>query len=621
MLHTVTGRILVTVACAWLLASEAGALTLGRARGAVLIGRPLDVSIPVTLDAAETEAPCASADVFYGDSKVSSTPAVRWEASGGGQGVFRVTSSALVDEPMVMLHLRVGCAQQASTRRYVLLSEPPPDLEPAARASVVQPPVLAAPAARAIARPAAPAPLARARSKPAAEPRPGPRLKLEPLDLSIDRDPVLRLAFELGAQAASDPQRRQGFAALWQALQKGPEQAMEESLRLQDVERELNSLREATRQNAAALNQIRAHVEQARGDRSLAWLLVIGLVAVLVALLGWIAWRWYRAHRIERVGRWFEVHGESVQGHLPTTPSAEPPPAPAPAPPAPVPAKAAPVPALARAPAAAAASAAGNAVRPAAAPVSTWGNSEEFQASRGASIRMVGVEELIDVHDKADFFLSIGETAQALALLEAHVHDQVETGALAWMDLLDLYHSLGKRAEYERLRTEFRQRFTVQVPDFEHFAQPSASLENYSRALSRIVALWPSRRVLDVIEESIFRKPGLPGAEPFSLEAYRELVLLYHVVKDMAPSQQEARQGSGPASTFAQTSLQPLNVVLDGPEQPLSDRERLMIPPASARLGVDIDLADETASEMQPLDFDISSYDEADAADPARKRG
>jgi hypothetical protein len=24
---------------------------------------------------------------------------------------------------------------------------------------------------------------------------------------------------------------------------------------------------------------------------------------------------------------------------------------------------------------------------------------------------------------------------------------------------------------------------------------------------------------------------------------------------------------------------------------------------------------------MQPLDFDISSYDEADAADPARKRG
>ena len=106
-----------------------------------------------------------------------------------------------------------------------------------------------------------------------------------------------------------------------------------------------------------------------------------------------------------------------------------------------------------------------------------WAAPGAYQASRGGTLRMVGVEELIDVHDQADFFLTIGKPQQAVAVLEAHIHDQVETSALAWMDLLELYHRLGQRAEFERLRAEFRQNFTGEVPDFDHFDQPSASLE------------------------------------------------------------------------------------------------------------------------------------------------
>jgi hypothetical protein len=185
------------------------------------------------------------------------------------------------------------------------------------------------------------------------------------------------------------------------------------------------------------------------------------------------------------------------------------------------------------------------------------------------------------------------------------------------MDLLELYHSLGKRMEYERLRGEFRQRFTAQVPDFEHFDQPTATLENYSRALSRIVALWPSRRVLDVIEESIFRQPGLPGAEPFSLEAYRELVLLYHVAKEIAPPQQVRPETR--ATNFSETSLQPLNL-LDRPEPSSAERDLLLVPPASARVGVDIDLTQGGDDDLPPLDFDVSAFD-AVAENAARKRG
>ena len=242
-------------------------------------------------------------------------------------------------------------------------------------------------------------------------------------------------------------------------------------------------------------------------------------------------------------------------------------------------------------------------------------------------MRTVGVEELIDVHDKADFFLSIGETEQAIAALEAHVHDQVDTGALAWLELLELYHSLGRRTEFERLRAEFRQRFLAQVPDFEHFDQPSASLENYSRALSRIVALWPSPKVLEVIAESIFRRPSGAGSEPFTLESYRELVLLYHIAKDMAAEAQPESAASATA-TFSDTSLQPLNTPLDvtldrDDEPPLTDQERLMIPPSSARLGVDIDIdeAEESVrADMPALDFDVSTLDAGLSAQEDKNR-
>jgi hypothetical protein len=637
MLHIVTFRVLAVAACGCLLALDAAALSLGPARGAVLVGRPLELTIPVTLDAAETD-PCAAADVFYGEQRTTRTPTVRWEPRAGKEGVLRVSSELPVDEPMVTVYLRVGCGQ-ASTRKYVMLAEVPPaepSVNPGRAAAPrslpvvpLAPPSAAAPAAptgpaRATAvprvaapvRPAAPAsaatPVAR---RPSALVRPGaetpkapprPVLKLEPLDLSIDHSPTLRLSTEIGTQPSLDAGKRQAAAALWQALQKAPEEALQDVQRLQALQGELQSVREATRQNAAAVAEMRAQVEKAQGERSTASLLALVLAALLAVVLVVIGWRRYRIHRVERVGRWFEAHGnaQAAAAAVAREPAVDlmldavPPPVTAPAP------------AVPQAPAPRAA------VVPITAPIPL----HDFQPSRGASIRMVGVEELLDVHDKADFFLSIGEVDQAVAVLEGHVHDQVDTSALPWMDLLELYHSLGRRSDFDRLRREFRERFSGEVPDFDHFDQPTPTLESYERALSRIVALWPTRRVLDVIEESIFRKPGLLGAESFSLEAYRELVLLYHIATDVA-SEESAPRDPPRITNFSDTSLQPLHD-LDAPERPRPDVELLLVPPASPNLGVDIDVTapeeDDEPETLPPLDFDL---DPPDAPDPGRGRG
>jgi hypothetical protein len=433
---------------------------------------------------------------------------------------------------------------------------------------------------------------------------PGCDARAQPTDKEAARPAARAASASTTARPArSAPAPRSGREAAQQAVPSAPDPL---ELRLQNAERELKALREATQQNAAVLAQMRAEQGQGRSNsRQTAIAMLVALAVFLAGLLGWLAWRWRSEERIARVGRWFAANSELAEPVLPIVDAAAarrrtpmpPVPAPVAAPAAPIASPAAkPIPKAVTAPP----------ERPIA----------ELQASRGTR-RLVRVEELIDVHDKADFFLSIGEHEQAIGVLEAHVHDQVETSALAWMDLLELYHRFGKRPEFDRLRAEFHGRFAARAPDFEHFDQPAVSLEQYDGALGRIVAQWPSRKVLDVIEESMFRGADLPDAEPFSLEAYRDLVLLYHIAQDMAPAAKASERSAASPGNGRDSSPQPAAALEDRHPQ----LDPLLIPLSSPRLGVDIDLEEGPtlpAASMATLDFDLGA-DAFDApADPTQ---
>src|SRR4051794_22419715 len=86
------------------------AVTVGRAQGAVLIGRPLEVTVPLLVEGAGEGAPeCAAAEVFYGDGKVSPAHINAELQSAPGGPVVRVRSSAAVNEPVVTVYLQLGC--------------------------------------------------------------------------------------------------------------------------------------------------------------------------------------------------------------------------------------------------------------------------------------------------------------------------------------------------------------------------------------------------------------------------------------------------------------------------------------------------------------------------------
>jgi hypothetical protein len=576
------------------------ATTLGRAQGALFVGQPLDLRIQLQFDGeADGVSGCVDADVYYGEAQVDPARVkVQLEPIvGGTTQAVRVLSSILINEPLVTVNLRVGC-QQKSSRRYVLF----PDVSSNVVEPVQRVPTLAAELnrarstvrdtaspAQASAHPAAPAAAVPSIDKPrrprqvsvaapaersaatamSAQPlAPLPRqpravksaskarLKLDPLDLLIERDPVLRASSELLAAPQEDPRKRAEATLLWRALNASPEDLMRDEAAAQRMEKDLKSLYAVTAENQKGLIDLVATVQRAQSERyanglvySLAALCLLSLLA-----LGWI-WRRLRAARAPSWMHGLEA-GDSLlvelaqappvvrTGHTPLNEVAS----------APVALTAAPmdeplvtgiadaapellteldfdldlmalsshqpVPSMPSVVHAATAPRAQTPVR-------------DFSVSVSAGLRAIDSEELEDVRQQADFFVSVGQHQKAIDVLTTRIAQVGESSPLVCLDLLKIYHALGRQSEFEFMRNEFDNWFTGRVPEFHAFSDEGHGLEHYRLVMDRIVAMWPDPSVLEYIENCLYHHSTHMEDPHFDLRAYRELLLLHGVAKRM----------------------------------------------------------------------------------------
>ncbi|RZL62927.1 MAG: hypothetical protein EOP81_14645 [Variovorax sp.] len=438
--------------------------------------------------------------------------------------------------------------------------------------------------------------------------------------------------------ASEDPAVRAAAAAQWRALGTPPEDAQREAQRMQALEATLAALREQTAQNQQTLLALRSELAEARDSRY-SNPLVYALIGLLLIALAGLLLMWRTARRAAPPAWWRE--GNSV---LP--PSAEEdlldddlmrPAAPS------------------------------SSARPAqrGAALSTFGatpyvddDDDEDGAhgsyghlpsaslADGAPARSVNTEELFDVQQQSDFFLSLGQHDQAIAVLREHIADTPGTSALAYLDLLQIFHSLGRKDDYARLAQEFELAFNADVPAFEQFTQEGRGLEYYRGPLARIASQWPAPSTLALIEELVFRRPGAHEDEAFDLSAYRELLLLYAVAKEVidpdsappapvtplsfvdtfsheAPGAALATQNTQPAGLEGAPMLPPS--LYDRIDEGLT-RETVLVPgpaapqraaaPATAAAGLDVDLStfDRTAYETLPAAIEPP----APAAAPAK---
>ena len=443
------------------------------------------------------------------------------------------------------------------------------------------------------------------------------RLQLAPLDLSGSINPPLQSTAELASLPDASPQQRLAAAALWRALSLQPEEILRDADKLLTLENNVRSLQLQSQKNLSTLDALNDQLLQAKSDRyayaSVFTLggLIFAAFAVLIYFLrrrflagdkglddlpwwrkneafekGWaggrrdaewrpspeeVAERRTGETRLTESGLDLDLDlgvdlrndaGQATKGRPMSRPSQL------------------------------------NATLPQA-----GRDRSDFGLSQSQPERAVKAEELFDVQQQADFFVSLGQHEQAIQVLRHHIDENLNTSALVYLDLFNLYHQLKCKADYEVLRGSFNQLFNANIPAFDFYNDNSLGLQAYPAALTRIEALWSSPKVLEVIEESIFRRPD-SGAEAFDLEAYRELLLLYAVAR--AVNHSEGTSASDTVnfdlpevslklkvkhSNFPATSIQPLSarVAKDEKHHHLPMLE-LVLPATSQRPELDLNL-------------------------------
>lgn len=383
------------------------------------------------------------------------------------------------------------------------------------------------------------------------------RLQVDPVEADALVSPELRASVDMNpaqGDGAELQARRDAAAALWRAMNTTPEQQLREQQRLQELEKRLTQLHAEGTQTRQNVSLLQGRMRELESERTSFGLYVLGGLAL--AGLG-AAFHFYtRLRRQERQrDAWWPPHSGAVPlsvpraGEVDTASPAEShdahPVVPAAvaalssgdAALAPVPEQDAAQPGTAPLGAPVLAASAAPVAAPAV-PLADWGVAPPSFApphdpSAIEQLRAVSVEELIDLEQQAEFFVVLGQDEAAIGLLEAHVQGTDGTIPLPFLKLLELYQRLGRRADYERVQAAFNAHFNAHAPTWESDLQHGQSLEDYPGVIERLQALWAvPARAMEVLEKSLIRPDA--EAETFDLPAYRQLLFLYAVARDLA---------------------------------------------------------------------------------------
>lgn len=610
--------------------SEVSALTLGRLRGSALLGQPLDVTVPVQTSGDEDPAQtCFEADVFYGDGHRESGQITTSVQSGASSQTIqvRIRTSTRVDEPVVTVYLKSACGQKTS-KRYVLLADlasevtsSVPSVVSAApvvpsvlvekntagpeRTSALPQPVVSKSTSKAVATATAPKSQSAKVPKPVSQSVSKARLKLTPLELGPERDPVLRSSNELMSAPAEDLQKRVEALAMWRALNASAQDILKEEARMQALEGDLKRLGDMTAKNRQSLQDVTSRLEQSEAQRyanPLVYVLVVGLMACLAA----IALLWQRLRRAgatdrpwwgtqddvdaqsrlqeeledEQEGPLTEVMtdrsgGTSVPTSFENRPLAVHDPAGVDidlemgesvfAPPQ---------------------------VGTAAFKPSQPG---DFLPSAAGALRAINSREMLDVRQQAEFFMTLGQYEDAIGLLEASIRGSTQSNPLVYLDLLKVLHTLSRKQEFERYRAEFNHLFTGVVPPYASFHEDGRGLDAYPELSNKLVALWSAKEVVQFMEHCMVRAPGTALDQGLDMEAFRELLMLHavaqklHAATDDTPAHQKLD-----STDFSLGAATPLPSLPEGGS-------------TNVPMQVDFDLsAQEPAGNL--IDFEVSDY-------------
>ena len=348
----------------------------------------------------------------------------------------------------------------------------------------------------------------------------GGRLVLDPVEAEALVAPTLRMSGTLGAPVQAEDQsanvlaRREAATAMWLALNATPEQMVRDRQRLMSLEQRLDQLKQEGEKDHADAQALRARAKQVDEQTvSSKVSMLMGLLALAGVGAAAYLWRQLREEK-KRTDAWWQSQGDvlepgSVEANArvnedfehdtsPDLASVMAPPSPA---------------------------------------VDAMPTRQEADLVADKPVpanpsHQVTVEELIDLEQQAEFFMVLGQEDAAIGLLEGHVQHTAGS-PLPFLKLLEAYHRADRQADYERVRVEFSKRFETDAPAWADHMQRTNNLADYPDVVAQLQNIWfAPAEAMGMLDKALTHPE--PGACIFDLPAYRELLFLYAVARDLS---------------------------------------------------------------------------------------
>lgn len=198
-----------------------------------------------------------------------------------------------------------------------------------------------------------------------------------------------------------------------------------------------------------------------------------------------------------------------------------------------------------------------------------------FFAPIGSS---VNVEEISDVTQEAEFWMSVNDPQRAIEILEPQSFSDHPDSPVPWLYLLDLYGIVKDQHKYDQLRARFVANFNANIPEFS--AQPGAdgslSLENFPHLISRICSLWNSGEIIPFLQGLLIDdRDGQRSG--FELPVYRDILLLISIAHEL--ERINTIEGvAGPKNPFEHQPDADANAVSSKPDLGMIDFESIDFP-------------------------------------------
>ncbi|MFD2272440.1 hypothetical protein ACFS07_18095 [Undibacterium arcticum] len=146
----------------------------------------------------------------------------------------------------------------------------------------------------------------------------------------------------------------------------------------------------------------------------------------------------------------------------------------------------------------------------------------------------LNVEEISDVTQEAEFWMSLNDPQRALEILEPQSDVASPDSPVPWLYLLDLYRDMGSEDKYNALRDRFQLIFNAHIPIFKEdvLTLRPRSLEDFPNLMGRICDAWNTDGIMPFLESLLI--DDRDGARVgFDLPVYREILMLIAIVREL----------------------------------------------------------------------------------------